>query len=35
MNPVEASPADAVSEEDMVMTKCALYVPLQAKPGNG
>ena len=33
MNPVEATSADAVSEEDMVMTKFALYVPLQAKPG--
>jgi len=33
MNPVEASTAGTVSEEDMVMTKFALYVPLQAKPG--
>src|SRR5215467_8394864 len=33
MNPLEASQADIVSGEDTVMTKFALYVPLQAKPG--
>jgi quinol monooxygenase YgiN len=32
MNPVQASPLMHM-EEDAVMTKFALYVPLQAKPG--
>jgi quinol monooxygenase YgiN len=33
MNPVQASAADAHQREDTVMTRFALYVPLQAKPG--
>jgi quinol monooxygenase YgiN len=32
-NPVEALPPDVVSEEETLMTKFALYAPLQAKPG--